>query len=375
MHCSIHAIAVMAASVLILPPAHARQASAPARVTVDINTSGAAAVLAAATADSTHAAAAADAALQTDAVRAMIAKMAQYDHTVTAESFKAAVVALAHGGSEGPFDLARLRSDPDATRRILARLTAEHDAVARRLAERLQSFMPDTLSLHATMFVLVGAKHQNGWVPDSRPNFYVDLGFHREEMESMTKSAAHELFHVVQLTAQPTLASEFADRPTLSPDARERHRAHAVLLNLVIEGMATYVGDPMAYVAAGPRLTHDQAELRRELARAPEIVTLFDTILFRARHDPDAPLDRLLTIGFGGSWDETGYVVGYRMAKAIDRYAGRDGLRALVTMPPEAFVRQYIAIAQAHPDDPEITPLAPASVATVNELQNSRASH
>ena len=163
------------------------------------------------------------------------------------------------------------------------------------------------------------------------------------------------------------------DQPGLPVDARELHRAHAVVLNLVIEGMATYVGDPTTYVATGPRLTHDQDQLKKELARASDIFALFDTILFRARHDPDAPLDPLLRIGFGGSWDETGYYVGYRMAKTIDRYAGRDRLRALVTLPPEAFVGEYIAIAQAHPGDPEITPLAPATIATVKELQTSNA--
>ena len=265
----------------------------------------------------------------------MIAKMARYDHTVTPESFKAAVIPVADGGSEGAFDLARLRSDPDVTRRMLARLTAEHDAISTRLAGRLQSFTPDNVDLHATMFVLVGAKHQNGWVPDNAPNFYVDLGFHREEMESMTNSAAHELFHVVQVTVQPIDQSQLTDQPGLPVDARELHRAHAVVLNLVIEGMATYVGDASIYTATGPRLTHDQDQLKKELARATDIFALFDTILFRARHDPDAPLDPLLNIGFGGSWDETGYFVGYRMAKTIDRYSGRDRLRALVSYRPK----------------------------------------
>ncbi len=371
MHRLILAVAASAAIAFRIAPPVDR--FSPAKVTVDINTSGASAVLAAATADPAHAAAAADAALENDAVRAMIAKMAQYDHTVTPESFKAAVVSLANGGSEGAFDLARLRSDPDVTRRMLARMTAEHDTLSRRLAARLQSFTPDNLDLHATMFVLVGAKHQNGWVPDNTPHFYVDLGFHREEMESLTNKAAQELFHVVQVTVQPIGASELADQPTLPVEARELHRAHAIVLNLVIEGMATYVGDPSIYTATGPRLAHDQDQQKKELARATDIFALFDTILFRASHDPDAPLDPLLRIGFGGPWDETGYFVGYRMAKTIDRYSGRDRLRALVTMPPEAFVAEYIAIAQAHPSDPEITPLAPATIATIKELQRSPA--
>lgn len=367
------AIAASAATLFTPPPAGVPPA--PAKVTVDINTSGASAVLTAALADPAHAADAANAALQNDAVRAMIAKMAQYDTTVTAASFKAAIVSLASGGSEGPFDLARLRSDPEPTRRMLTRLTAEHDAIAQRMAERLQSFTPNDLTVHATMFVLVGAKHQNGWVPDNSQNFYVDLGFHGEELESMTNSATHELFHVIQLTAQPIGDAELADQPGLAVDARELHRAHAIVLNLVIEGMATYVGDPTTMSGTGPRLRHDQEKLKKEMARTSEIFALFDTILFRASHDPDAPLGALLRIGFGGSWDETGYYVGYRMAKTIDRYSGRDRLRALVTLPPESFVAEYIAVAQAHPTDKEITPLAPASIAAIQQLEASQMAH
>jgi len=60
--------------------------------------------------------------------------------------------------------------------------------------------------------------------------------------------------------------------------------------------------------------------------------------------------------------------VGYRMSKVIDRYAGRDRLRSLVGAPPADFVMEYIRIARAHPNDPEITPLAPASIAVIETL-------
>jgi hypothetical protein len=341
----------------------------PATFSATLDVSGANAVLAAALADTAHAAALADAALRNDAVRAMIAKMAKYDSTVTPAAFTAAVLRVSRGGDGAPFDLSRLRADPGSTRRMLARLTTDSAVIAQRLADRLRSFTPDGMNVQATMHVLVGATHQNGWVPEgTRADFYVDLGFHREEVESMTNSASHELFHVVQQLAQPDLGAQVSDRPTLGVEARERFRARAILFNLVIEGMASYVGDPSIYTSAGPRIARDQQELQRELGRAGDIFALFDTILFRAAHDPDAPLDTLLQIGFGGSWDQTGYYVGYRMSKVIDRYAGRDRLRALVGAPPEDFVMEYIRIARAHPNDPEITPLAPVSVAIIETL-------
>jgi hypothetical protein len=362
----------MRASLCMLAVLHAASVGdRPATFSVAIDVSGATAVLAAAVADPAHAAGAAQAALRNDAVRAMIAKMAKYDSTVTPAAFEAAVVRLAAGGSGAPFDLDRLRTDPASTRRMLARLTTDSAAIARRLADRLRSFTPDNVDVHATLFVVVGAAHQNGWVPnEQQANFYLDLGFHGEELESVINIASHELFHVVQGMVQPNIDSAMTDRPDLAIDARGRHRARAVLLNLVVEGMADYVGDPSLYPSAGPHLARDQQELARELARAGDIFALFETILYRARRDPDAPLATLLKIGFGGSWNQTGYYVGYRMAKAIDRYAGRERLRALVALPPADFVTQYAQIAAAHPADPDITPLAPASIATVEELES-----
>jgi Putative zinc dependent peptidase (DUF5700) len=356
----------LGATLLFGDPASPR----PATFRVGLDVSGASAVLAAALADTAHAAAAADAALGNAAVRAMIVKMAKYDTTVTPAAFKAAVLRLSHGGDGAPFDLARLRADPASTQRMLTRLTTDSAAIAQRLADRLRSFTPDGMAVQTTMHILVGAAHQNGWVPeDNHADFYLDLGFHGEEVESMTNSASHELFHVVQEIAQPDLNAQITDQPNLGVDARERHRARAILLNLVIEGMASYVGDPSIYQSTGPRMARDQKELQRELDRAGDIFALFDTILFRAAHDPDAPLGALLKLGFGGSWDETGYYVGYRMSKVIDRYAGRDRLRALVNAPPADFVMEYIRIARAHPNDPEITPLAPASIAIVKALE------
>jgi hypothetical protein len=58
------------------------------------------------------------------------------------------------------------------------------------------------------------------------------------------------------------------------------------------------------------------------------------------------------------------------MAKTIDHYLGRARLRALTSLPPEQFVADYIALSRAHPDDPEITPLSAASIATVQELEH-----
>jgi Putative zinc dependent peptidase (DUF5700) len=129
-----------------------------------------------------------------------------------------------------------------------------------------------------------------------------------------------------------------------SPEMREMHNVHAALLNLAIEGMADYVGDPRALPGGGAGIVRARREYARNLARSGESFALFDTIIYRLYRDPDAPLESLLNLGFGGSWEQSGYYVGYAMASAIERNAGLEKLQQLVASPPEDFVLEYIAV-------------------------------
>jgi hypothetical protein len=115
---------------------------------------------------------------------------------------------------------------------------------------------PDGIKLHSRLIILVGSKGQNGWVPvQNVPDFYVDLGFHGEDVDSVVNIATHKLFHVVQGKVQPDWTRAFEDAPHLPPTQRGQHRAHAVLLNLLLEGTATYVGDPTLYATGVSSLT------------------------------------------------------------------------------------------------------------------------
>ncbi len=366
--CGLGAAGITAVCAFLVLVVAAPAAAADVAVTFELDTTGAHAVLDAATSDPDHAAAAADAALARPQVQAMIAKMAKYDPSVTPAAFKAAVMSVSRGGGGEPFDLERLRKDPDGTRRMLAKLETNWPTLSRQLAERLSAFAPHGLSMDGTLVIVVGS-NQNGWVPDQlKPVFYVDLGFHGEEVDSVINTASHELFHTVQGLSRPNWNRDFTDLPDLPPNERELHRAHAVIYNLVLEGMATYVGDATRYASAGPNLKRDQRAIRDNLARKDETFALFESLLLRARQDETARLDPLLSVGFGGRWDQTGYYVGYVMAAAIDRYAGRERLRALVKEPPEQFVLEYVRVASAHREDPAIVQLSPYTVRTVREL-------
>ncbi len=364
-------------AILMFFPSTAVAADPPERFSPSIDTSAADAVLAAATSDPLHAAASAAAATTVPAVQAMSAKEHKYSPEASADSFRASVVALANGGSTKPFALDEVRAKSARVRALLDALQQRRVELTARLVGRLKAFTPPGPNLHATLAVVLGS-HQNGWVPDQKtPVFYIDAGLQGDDVDGLIAVAAHELFHVVQGAAQPDWTPLFNDSTSASPREREMHNLHAAFMNLVIEGMADYVGDPAVFPGTGSTLTHDRREYARNLARSGETFALFDTIVFRFSHEPAAPLGTLLGIGFGGSWDQTGYYVGYAMAKAIDRYLGRDRLRALVSQAPEEFLADYIAVSRAHPADPDMTPLAATTIeaVTASRAWQSRGGH
>jgi Putative zinc dependent peptidase (DUF5700) len=363
-----HTLCVLA--IIAAPGAHSADVARPPGLTISVDTAPAEAVLQAATGTAAQAGALADATLALPAIRAMIAKEHRYVPEASVESWRLALTGLADGGNGLPFDLRGLRDRPEAVRELLATLASRHDEVTARLTQRLQRFAPAGVELRATLSVVLGS-HQNGWVPDQNtPIFYVDAGFHAPDADALVAVAAHELFHLVQGAAQPDLGAALADSASAVPAERIAHNVHAALLNLVIEGMADYVGDPAAFPGSGAGITRARREYARNHARRSETFALFDTLIFRLARDSQAPLGPLLSIGFGGTWDQTGYYVGYDMAAAIDRHLGSERLRALVTLAPEDFVLDYVRACEDNATDHELVPLAPS---TIEGVKMSRA--
>jgi putative zinc-dependent peptidase DUF5700 len=345
-------------------------AASPARCSVEVDPSPAEAILAAATSPATAAGAAADAALALPAVTALIAKEHRYNAKASAETFRSDVLAVAAGMPTSAFPLKAIRADPSRYRRTLEEIRARQDEIAKRLGEGLEGFAPDGTRITAKLALVIGSD-QYGWVPEQKSTvLYVDAGRYLEDVDGLVAVAGHELFHVVQGSWQPDWGPVFASAPTEAPAAaRTRHNVHAAFVNLAIEGMATYVGDPARWCKSGCKA--DKKEYARELARSGQTFALFDTIVYRLAQDETAPLDTLLTIGFNGSWDQTGYYVGYRMAELIERYSGRERLRSLVALSAEDFLAEYVAVVKAHPDDPHAVPFAPATVAALMDVRSA----
>jgi hypothetical protein len=336
--------------------------AAPGAVTVIIDTRVADTVLAAATADAAQVPALTKRALAQPGLAVMIAKEHRYNPRATVESFSDALYQLPRGGNGEPFDLQRVYQQPQQVRALLRALRERRAELTARLAERLNAFAPEGLKLQATLVVVLGS-HQNGWVPSQKtPVFYIDAGFQEGDVDSLIAVAAHELFHTVQGAVQPAWDAALAPAADGPPSLREAHNVHAAALNLVIEGMADYVGDPRTLPGEGAGMQQARRDYERALRRSTENFALIDTILYRFGSDPVAPLGQLLDVGFGGAWEQRGYFVGYVMAQAIDRYRGRERLRALVSLPPEEFVLDYIALCLNHPEDQELIRFSDATI-------------
>jgi hypothetical protein len=358
------------AALAIAVPLSGACAQSPGGISVTIDTSAAEAVLKAVTGDPTDAESLARTALELPGIQAMIAKEHRYVPAASTDAFVAAVVGTVNGRGGEPFSLREIRDNPAQVRALLANLASRKTELSGRLTDRLRMYAPRGLTLHTTLAVVLGS-HQNGWVLDQKtPVFYIDAGFQSGDADALIAVAAHELFHVVQGAVQPDWSAPLAVSTSGSPEIREMHNVHAALLNLAIEGMADYVGDPRALPGSGPGIVRARREYERNLARSSESFALFDTIIYRLHGDPDAPLESLLNIGFGGSWEQSGYYVGFAMASAIDHYIGRDRLQELVASPPEDFVLAYVA-AEKRAADRNLVRLAASSAEAASASRRS----
>ncbi len=353
------------AAVAMIAPATTIPKKRPVALTITIDASAAEAVLAAVTSDPSRVERLADDVIKLPAIQAMIAKDHKYFPDASEQSFRTALVTVARGGHSDQFPLEAIRANPQVVRALLDSLKAQRVELTSLLQNRLAAFTPNGLTIDTKLVVVLGS-HQNGWVPDqSTPIFYVDAGFQAGDLGNLIASGAHELFHVVQSAVQPDVNPAFTELPPSPAIDHEMHNVHAALLNLLFEGLADYVGDPVLFPGSGPIIDRARKDYARNWSRSGENFELFNTIIYRFARDSTAQLGPLLNVGFGGSWGQSGYYVGYRMAKAIDRYAGRDRLKALAALPPEEFLKDYIAICKAHPTDPEVTALPQSTIDAV----------
>ena len=279
--------------------------------------------------------------------RAMIAKAGSFDPAATEAAFVASLGRAIAGErlAEDPFRFNLVRERLELTRALVRRIDADPRGLERAVVERLGRYAPPGLRVDVKVsFVLGGTS--DGFAPTD-DTFYIALHYFEDDVEGLKLLMAHELYHTVQSAARRASGLERAE-----PSAANVARAVRLMGAVMNEGTASVVGDPLGVAGGKGYVDRFRAKFERNLARIDSNVALFETLLFRAVHDPTADDGPMYALGFSGAWDSPLYFVGYRMARVIERHRGPGALAAAVGRDPREFFALYLDVARAH-DDPE----------------------
>lgn len=332
---------ILYAACLFLPP------PVTAGITIEWDFTAAEAVLGALSVESVDAEAlAGTAALQGN--RALIEKVAWAKPKTDADLFIESINQARNGNQwkDDPFYFWQLMPYREEMKARLSDLSEQRAELDRRLAASLSALLPEDFELTTTVYVVIGGPSA-GWTSGDG-NLYLSLPHYmRDPVQTMERAAAHEIFHVAQENIMAYTGS--------SLENRQHANAENLLIALAREGTARLLDDPLAIEAEGKMLGRDREKERRNRDRMASAFVMFENLVFRVFHDPDADTKAIYAAGFFDDWDTFAYSVGLYMAQAIVAADGEDGLVALMRRPPVEFVRRYIAISRDTPH-PQFSP-------------------
>ena len=253
------------------------------------------------------------------AIQATISQTERFSDGANADAYVDSLWAVLRGQEpeHDPFNFQGVRDRLTGIESAISSIAAKGDTISTNVGERLASYTPSHLSLETTLYAVVGGT-SDGWAPGDG-NFYVALQYFREDVPGLTCMVTHEMYHV----AQPAF---FSDRT----DDTQTRNADSLVRNLLAEGTATLVGNPMDFVGDGTYLQFLKNKHSRNMDRLEENFALFEALYYRAMRDPEAEFANLYNLGFSGNWDSPLYFVGFSIAQGLERHLGRGALVELL---------------------------------------------
>jgi len=279
----------------------------------------------------------------------LIRQAARFDPNATEQNFKQSLKQLIETGAlkNDPFSFLVVKERLLKTRELLEQIQKNPRALMESVKERMAKYTPAGVSMNVKVYFVVGGT-SDGFAPDAS-RFFVALHYLQDDFEGLRLLMAHELYHNAQGVARRAKQGNQGSGGSVSNVSRSLN----LLQNTLNEGTASVVGDPLEIADGKAYISWFQTKYRNNLRRINVNFALFDTLLFRLYHDPDANANQLYNIGFSGMLDSPLYFVGYRMAKVIEKYKGKDALARAIGDPPIEFFNQYVEIYRKQ-TDPEL---------------------
>lgn len=302
------------------------------------------------------------------ATQAMIQQAARFDPSATEGNFKLSLRRVIETGSseQDPFRFAIVKARLESVRSLLKQIEDSPQTFIDGVTGRMREYAPDNVALKSRVHFIVGGT-SDGFAP-SGDVFYIALHYYGDDYEGLKMLAAHELFHNVQAVLR---RAQGRDKQTLAAPANVSN-SFAILRNTVNEGTASMVGDALLLPSGKQYSDFLKAKYKKNLERIRSNFALFEALLYRAYNDPRADYNQLYNLGFSGTWDSPLYFVGYRMGKVIEKYKGKEAIKALVGVEPLQFFNQYVEIYKKE-NDPEIVRFSKSCEEILQKLRQAGA--
>lgn len=277
----------------------------------------------------------------------LIRKVAGYNSAATADTFKKTLRQTIENQnfSEDPFDWQSVKKNLPEIRLLINQIEKNKVALFAELENLIQPYAPPDLKADITATFLVGGGSL-GFTIDGSDGFHVALQKIGGDYEGLKYLVAHELYHSIQAFGRQ---KRLAGLNIVKPPDNVRNSL-IIIENTYTEGTATLVGDSLNAKNLRQFGQSQQDLYKKNLARSRQNFALFEALLFQANNDPNADIEQLYNIGFSTEFDETLYYVGYRMARAIEKYQGKQAIAALVGKNPVEFFNRYIEIYKKNND-------------------------
>jgi hypothetical protein len=293
--------------------------------------------------------------------RRLVERMLGYDSTAGEDRFITELVAVARDRPiEGQswYGFEAVKRDRAAILRTVSALDSDRTNLIAWLGTRIGAFSPRVSPQMLTGYFIVGGRPAG--FAFGGPDFYLNLARFPDDPQAVRIITAHELYHAVQGAALQALglgqqrgfrSNVFAALDTQA--GRDRYLVEALLGDLMNEGVATYVGDPMLLEGNGPYSRQERERADAQLRRVGRLTALLDMSLTAITSDRPMPYADVYSVGFFGP-DQALYYLGYAMARAIARAQGDARLGILITGTGCNFARAYLDVISRDPALPRL---------------------
>nr|WP_299069950.1 DUF5700 domain-containing putative Zn-dependent protease [uncultured Allomuricauda sp.] len=290
--------------------------------------------------------------------KAYLKKMATFFSGVDELSFKRSLDAAAKGNplENDLFMFERVINSVPEAKKLLAAVAKKEEELTQNSTALLKNYSPSDIKIDVTVYMILGIIG-GGWTfDDSKNSFYLDFSLLKEDINGLTYLAAHELYHLIQYRFMKT-----------TPDKTEK--VSFLLDQMVREGSATYVADFTKLTASGYYVDFSKKDYARNFRRMESNFALFETLIYKAHHDPQSNLDLLYNIGLSGMYQSPLYFVGYHMIDLIEKYNGRQELINLLKESPDKLVLAYDQLfTEGKNLDEKYIPLSKATIEIIKSL-------